>query len=242
MDDIQPRNEGDIFVTSKLCNSALNYGRKAALVAMLCWGATGMAVPAKAHPHVFVDGGIDFVIDGDSRLQAVHVTWLYDEFETLYMLSSYGISLNSDGGLDEADRLELIRLRSQWPQDFNGSAHLTVQGASIPLEWPQDLDADVIDGRLELTFKRNLKSPILVKNAPVTAAFYESTYFFAFSITNQPNMIGPSEHCSKELIPYEPAHHSQSLQAALALLSREETPVLPNVGAEFADRIVLKCD
>lgn len=229
-------------MTSKLCNSALNYSRNAQLFALLYVGVAGMADPAKAHPHVFVDGGIDFVVDTENRLQAVHVTWLYDEFETLYMLSSYGMSLNTDGGLDETDRLELIRLRSQWPQDFNGSAHLTVQGASISLEWPQDLDVDLIDGRLELTFKRNLKSPILVKNAPVTAAFYESTYFFAFSITNQPNIIGPSGDCSTDLMPYEPAHHSQSLQAALALLSREKTPVLPNVGAEFADRIVLKCD
>lgn len=202
----------------------------------------GFAPPAKAHPHVFVDGGIDFVFDEQKQLSALRVAWLYDEFETLYMLSSYGMSLNVEGGLDEEDRLELIRIRSQWPLDFNGSAHLSIHGERVAMDWPTDLDAQLINGRLQLTFTRLLKSPITLKAAPAEVAFYESTYFFAFSITNTPDLIGPSDGCRADIVPFKPGLQNNSLQASLALLSREETPSIPNVGAEFADRVILRCE
>ena len=65
-------------------------------------------LPLQSHPHVFVDGGVDFVFDEENLLSALLMTWLYDEFESLYILSSYGMSVNSEGALTEADRQELI--------------------------------------------------------------------------------------------------------------------------------------
>ncbi|MBO9409294.1 DUF1007 family protein [Shimia sp. R9_1] len=211
------------------------------LITALCGLLCGLSPQAKAHPHVFVDGGVDFVFDAENRLTALNVTWLYDAFETLYILSSYGMSLNAEGSLDEADRQELIRIRSNWPLDFNGSAHLSVHGERVSLDWPKDLDAQLIDGRLQLTFTRDLKTALPLGASPAEVAFYESTYFFAFSITDTPELLGPAEGCRAEVIPFNPALKNNSLQASLALLSREETPSIPNVGKEFADRIILIC-
>ena len=45
--------------------------------------ALAPALPAQAHPHVFVDGGVDFVLGAGAVLEALEVTWRYDEFETL---------------------------------------------------------------------------------------------------------------------------------------------------------------
>ena len=61
-------------------------------------------LPAQSHPHVFVDGGVDFVFDEKNLLSALLITWLYEEFETLYILSSYGMSVDSDCELAEVDR------------------------------------------------------------------------------------------------------------------------------------------
>ncbi|MDA5557333.1 DUF1007 family protein [Shimia sp. MMG029] len=212
------------------------------LIVTMAYSAVFFPVPAHSHPHVYIDGGVDFVFDAQNQLSALNVTWLYDDFETLYILSSYGMSLNSEGKLDESDRQELVRLRSKWPLDFSGSAHLTRRGLAIPLEWPTDLDAHLIDGRLQLTFRRALKDAIEPSTVPFEVAFYESTYFFAFRLTNPPNLIGNSDSCTAEMIPFKSDVQNKSLQAALALLNREETPLIPNVGADFADRIVVKCE
>lgn len=199
------------------------------------------ASSALGHPHVFVDGGVDFVVRDGAVLESLDVTWLYDEFETLYTLSVAGLSLNAKNDLDEDDRKQLVRLLSDWPDDFDGSAHLSVDGASVALEWPTGLDVDLIDGRLEVTFSRQLTTPIALKDRSVEVAFYESTYFFAFSVTNPPVFVNDEGLCSAVVIPFDPDPDDTALQTALAKLGREETPEIQNVGALFADRIVVRC-
>ncbi|WP_159086950.1 DUF1007 family protein [Loktanella sp. Alg231-35] len=198
------------------------------------------AGPAAGHPHVFVDGGVNFVFD-DNSLVALDVTWLYDDFETLYMLSSYNLSLNAEGELDEIDRRALVQHRSNWPSDFDGSAHLTVGGQPVSLQWPRDLDAQIVDGRLRVTFTRDLHEAVGLADLTAEVAFYESTYFYAFTITEQPQFVGSANRCSEEVFKYEPAAQDQEMQATLSRLNREETPAMADVGALFADRIVMIC-
>lgn len=209
-------------------------------VPVLCGVIALSAGPAVGHPHVFVDGGVNFAFE-DNSLVALDVTWLYDDFETLYMLSSYSLSLNAEGELDEIDRRALVRHRSNWPSDFDGSAHLSVEGSPISLQWPKNLDAQMVDGRLRVTFTRDLDEPIRLTGLAVEVAFYESTYFYAFSITEQPEFVGSEGRCNGEVLKYDPTEQDQQMQAMLSQLSREETSGIANVGALFADRIVVTC-
>lgn len=207
--------------------------------------ATAFALSASAafaHPHVFIDGGVNFILGPDHELEAIEVTWLYDEFETLYMLASHGMDLNAQGSLDEADRQDLVRRLSDWPADFDGSAHLTSRGKAIALNWPQNLDAELVEGRLQLTFDRSLQEPIKLTEHAVEAAFFERTYFFDFTVTYTPEIRGLAAGCAAEIIPFDPTTQDKALLDVLAKLSREETSDIENVGGFFADRIVVICD
>lgn len=218
----------------------IRYVTSACRIPVFCGSIALGGSPAVGHPHVFVDGGVDFVFD-DNSLVALHVTWLYDEFETLYILSSHNLSLNAAGGLDEADRRTLVRLRSDWPSDFDGSAHMSIEGELVPLQWPENLDAQVVDGRLQMTFTRGLDEPVELAGLTAEVAFYETTYFFAFAVTEQPAIVGAANRCIEEVLKFDPTVEDEGLQATLALLNREETPSIANVGALFADRITLTC-
>ena len=200
-----------------------------------------LVLPAQAHPHVFVDGGVDFVFNENGLLSALEVTWLYDEFESLYILSSNELSLTAAGGLAEADRQHLIRQRSNWPDDFEGSAHLSVDGAPAVLHRPSGFDVAVVDGRLRVTFTRQLDVPIDLNQSSAEVAFYEATYFYAFAVTNSPQVLGAPRTCAADVIPFEAGAQDTALQAALAKLSREETPDIARVGSFFADRISIRC-
>lgn len=197
--------------------------------------------PADAHPHVFIDGHVDFVFRDKTVLEEVHVTWLYDAFETLYILSSHGLSLNSDGGLDEADRQTLVALRRDFPSDFDGSVHLLSGGQPVALAWPKALDAHLIDGRLQVTFSRDLVAPLDLDQSSLDVGFYESTYFFAFKLTEGSTLLGDPGPCSAKIQPFVADAKDSALQEVLSKLSREETPDTANVGALFADRISLIC-
>jgi ABC-type uncharacterized transport system substrate-binding protein len=222
----------------------LNWAKRqvvsACRVPVLCGVIALSAGPAVGHPHVFVDGGVNFVFE-DNSLVALDVTWLYDDFETLYMLSSYNLSLNANGELDEVDRRTLVRHRSNWPSDFDGSAHLSVGGQPASLQWPKDLNAQIVDGRLRVTFRRYLDEPVGLTGLAAEVAFYESTYFYAFAITEQPLLIGSGSRCNEEVLKYDLTAQDQQMQATLSRLSREETPAMADVGALFADRIVMIC-
>ncbi len=195
----------------------------------------------QAHPHVFVDGGVDLRFGPDRQLETLEVTWIYDTFETLYMLAAHGMALNDQGTLDEADRLELVKRLSQWPEDFDGSAHLTVDGAPVALKWPSALDVHMIDGRLQLTFERALPVPMDPTGKSIDVAFFESTYFFDFTITNAPKLLGTAPDCAVELIPFDPDSGDKEQLQLLAKLGREETPETANIGEAFADRILVTC-
>ncbi len=204
--------------------------------------ALSLATACASHPHVFVDGGIDFRFGTDGQLIAIEVTWLYDPFESLYMLSAHEMGLNNQGELDEADRLELTRRLSEWPEDFDGSAHLILNGSRSDLEWPQELGVHFVDGRLQLSFTRMLSRPSLLSGTSAEVAFFESTFFFDFSLTKEPKLIGNAPECVATTSKFDPDTQDRALLEVLSKLNREETSDIPNVGSYFADRITLKCD
>lgn len=197
--------------------------------------------PAAAHPHVFVDGGVDFVFGEGTRLEALRVTWLFDPFETLYTLAAVGVIPDEAGRLAPKDRQRLIEDLGDWPDDFDGSVHLSSGAAEIGLGWPRDLDVRLVEGRLEMTFSRRLASPLDLRGGSAEVAFYEATYFYAFSITKRPVLDGADDRCAARTIPFDPDPTLAALQTTLSALGREEAPEIEDVGALFADRIVVTC-
>lgn len=203
--------------------------------------ALSVSKPASAHPHVFIDGGVDFLMDEQGALHGLSITWRYDAFETLYVLTSIGIIPAPDGTLSPEDRETLIRKESNWPEDFHGASHLSIDGSRVQLSGPKALDATLKDGRLVVRFRRDLEAPASMRNQQAEVAFFERTYYYAFSVAASPKIVGTDQECRVDVNPFVAVENDQVTQAALAKLGREETPEDTNVGALFADRIVLKC-
>jgi ABC-type uncharacterized transport system substrate-binding protein len=214
--------------------------RAFAVLASVLGLAVVPAHDASAHPHIFVDGGVDFVMGPQNMLQRLNVTWRYDPFETLYILSAYSLQPNAEGELDEEDSLYLAQERSAWPDDFQGASHVSADGAPVQLKRPTGFEARLNQGRLEISFARDLETPVSLSESEVSVAVYESTYYYAFSVTDAPAFIGGAT-CQADVIPFSPDGQDASMLAMLATLGREEVPEVENVGADFADRIALTC-
>ncbi|MEM8591386.1 MAG: DUF1007 family protein [Pseudomonadota bacterium] len=214
-------------------------GGRAGFAAGFVWLLSAQVAPA--HPHVFVDGGVSFVIGPGEMLEALEVTWRYDEFETLYTLAAFGVALSEQGDLTEFDRQRVVREHSKWPDDFDGSAHLTIDGAPVALDWPKDLDARIVEGRLEVTFRRDLPEPQPTSERAIEVGFYESTYFFAFAVTDIPRLIGAGTACEAATLPFDLDAQGDELVAALEKLALDDGAVFEGIGALVADRIELRC-
>ena len=98
----------------------------------------------------------------------------------------------------------------------------------------------MLDGRLRVTFTRGLDETVRMAGLTAEVALYESTYFYAFAVTDLPKLKGSGGNCSAEVFKYDPSEQDEQLQATLARLGREETPSMANIGSLFADRIALE--
>jgi ABC-type uncharacterized transport system substrate-binding protein len=209
------------------------------IAAALAAFALMLAAPAaRAHPHVFVDVGIDFLMDGRGRLEALRVTWLFDPLYSVLVLEELGIDPARPP--DAAARETLGALQPQWAAEFGGEGSLFADGADVALGPARAFAGDMAEGRLVIAFERPLAAPLDPRGAAVLAAVYDPTYFAAYFLTRAPRVEGDAA-CDAAAMPFEADGALAELQTSLLGLSMEETPADPMVGRLFADRARLAC-
>ncbi|MEL6683323.1 MAG: DUF1007 family protein [Pseudomonadota bacterium] len=204
----------------------------------VCVGfGTAMAVPAHAHPHVFIDARAEFRFNTAEELDKIRITWIYDAFTSLTLMAILDLDDDNDTVLSEADRARIVQAQTIWPDDFEGDTYLETAGQSVGFGKPLNGSSDMLDGRIWVSFDLPLLDPLVVTDA-VELRLFDPTYYYAYSAIG----VGSSNACDAEVRPFEPSAATSGLQAQLVKLSREETPEQENVGRLFADVITLTCN
>jgi ABC-type uncharacterized transport system substrate-binding protein len=219
--------------------ASLRIARSAAAAALLAL-ASGAPDAARAHPHVFIDSGVDFLFDPEGRLAQVRVTWLYDHLSTLLLLEDLGIAPDADGAIAEADKAAIARDQSQWVEGYEGDATLRHAGGRIGLSRPIEPQADYRDGQVEIRFLRALETPIHPDDTTVVK-LYDPTYFVAYYASFEPVLEHAPDACRATVVPFEPTGPLVALQQSLFSLPPEEDPDEP-VGHLFADEVRVTCN
>lgn len=205
-----------------------------------------VSAPGGTHPHVFVGGGAHFGLNEEGQLSRLHVSWIYDTYASLYLLSYVQADKDGDGVLTEEEKGRILADQTQWPDDFAGDSYLSAGGARIELGKPVDADARILeDGRVEVSFDRLVDAPFRPTAAePAVVKLYDPTFYYAYEVSAQPEIRGRgAEGCSAVHEPYDPAAPGlAALRTELSALGRDETPDQEDVGALFADKLILSCD
>jgi ABC-type uncharacterized transport system substrate-binding protein len=200
---------------------------------------TALAPAAGAHPHTFIDGGVDFRFDGEGRLAALEVTWIYDAMTSLFMLEDLGI--DAAVPLAPEDRSRLAAYQTEWDQGFAGDSYLLDGEAAVVLSGPIGADAAVTDdGRVVITFERDVAVPF--RPAPeAIVEVYDPTYYTAYAVTTEPALSGEAAGCRAEVVAFVPTAALKPLLDELAAVPADATPER-ELGRLLADRIRLACD
>lgn len=200
------------------------------------------AAPLGAHPHIFVNTGLVFIVDPQNRLTHVRVTWEYDELYSLLVTEDMGVDQDYDGVLDAADTAKLTGFDMQWVEGYNGD--LVVRQAGMPLELsaPSAATATMIDGKIITTHLRAISGePSLTQ--PVEFEPYDGTYYTAYDV-GLPVTVEGREGCKVTL-------DAPDIEGALAMTRAElsaipqdfdmESAGLGDIGARFATKVALSC-
>lgn len=190
---------------------------------------------ALAHPHVFVDTTLRIVVSDEGVFEGIEVSWTYDDFYSLLLLSDYGLDQDGDGRLDDTELVRLDGFDLQWIEGFAGDTFATLDGAPVALGPPEGRGIAVDNG---LITSRHFRAASAPAQGLVIKAF-DPTFYTAYSLIGPVRIEGP---CSAAILPAD-------LDAAYTLVEEllyvtpadEAQDEYPEVGEAFADTVSLSC-
>lgn len=200
-------------------------------------GLVGLPViPARAHPHVFVDVALAFQGDGQGNLTGVEVTWSFDAFFSLLILTDMGLDPDGDGALTED---ELARLKGfdlvEWPEGFEGDLYIHRGDTKIALDHPEPTGIALEDGRIVATHVRGF-GPVRADNLRVEP--YDPTYYVAYALTGP---VSLPAGCVYTITQPEPDAAQEQFRQMLAELTAEEEYSGAEIGNIFSESLMVQC-
>lgn len=203
--------------------------KRCLVILLSCWP---VALPA--HPHIFVETGLKLVVDDTGQLEAVEVTWTYDEFYSLLIFEDKELDPDYDGELTEAELAELQRFDMNWIEGFEGDLYVTHGGDPVALGAPEPLETTVENGMIVTRHRRTVSAPA----EGVAIRAYDPTYYTAYELGE----VTATGGCTAEVDPVDRSAALEDVAAIIRDMNDELVEVeFPEVGEKFADTIRIAC-
>jgi ABC-type uncharacterized transport system substrate-binding protein len=213
---------------------------------VICAAAGLAQSPASAHPHIFIDTGMELIHGPDGRIEAVRITWTYDELFSLLLLEDLGLDDDYDGVLTEEETQKLQGFDMDWPDDWEGDVYAEVGGVAVPLGPPQAGPAALLDnGMLTSVHTRALDRPVDGVAEELVVKVYDPTFYTSYTILPE-QVITRSPNCTAAVFAPDLEQAYAFLEAALQELGAQiddpfEAVEFPAVGDRFAEEVRLTC-
>ncbi len=196
------------------------------------------AVPALAHPHVWVTARAELLYAADGKVTGVRHAWTFDKAYSSYL--TQGLDKNGDGRLDEAETRELAQENTKSLVDFDYFTLLKANGKKQDFAEPTEPGIRVENEEATLSFLLPLKAPAVAGKA-LTLEVYDPTFFVGFTLAegdavtlaNAPKGCVTTVTRPKALDPAQAQKLSEAFFEALTAAS--------NFGASQANRALVAC-
>ncbi|WP_226780473.1 DUF1007 family protein [Oceaniglobus trochenteri] len=200
------------------------------------------SAPAQAHPHMFLDTGLNPVFNDKGQLAGVRVIWLYDAFYSLLMIEEGGFDADGDGQLSESEEAALAGFDQNPDKGYTGTTRAYLGDRELALSPPVEPHVTLEAGQLISTHLRLFEEPLDPAGAPVFLRTFDPTYYAAFDLSLTPRIEGEAE-CTLAVVEPDEGAANADLEALLASPSGAgyDEYNFPEVGETFADTLKLDC-
>jgi len=195
--------------------------------------------PAPAHPHAWIDMQADVKFDEAGRMQALGVSWEFDEFYSAF--ATEGLKMEK-GTFLPADLSALARENLANLKDWHYFTEIEQSGQKLALGEPHDalMTYDAKAGRLKLRFILPLAKPASpAGNAPVSFRIYDPTYYISIDYAKD-KPVTLDQNNSRDCDVETSMPDGQSIWAKLPE-SAFSGPGANELGKNFAATTVLTC-
>ena len=182
----------------------------------------------------------DMVMGPDQKLEAITITWTFDEFYTAFAVQDF--QKQKDGSYKQADLDALLNINLENLKEWNYFTDIKHAGKPLPLATPKPLNARYDDklGQLTITFSLPLEQPVQpTATAPVTLQIYDPTYYIAIDYVKEAplHLTGaPDKSCAiKATTPDVESVWTSLPESAFS------NPDGTTLGRNFATNVTLTC-
>jgi ABC-type uncharacterized transport system substrate-binding protein len=213
----------------------LFFSLAAALAALAMTGAT-----ASAHPHVWVTIKSELVFAPDGSVTGVRHAWTFDDMFSVF--ATQGLEAKTKGEFTREELAPLAEVNVTSLKEYDYFTYAKANGKKIEFNDPAAgyyLDYDKKETVLTLHFLLPLKQPVKAKD--ITLEVFDREFFvdFSFAEKDPAKLVGAPAQC--KLTVGKPQEMNAALAQQLSQLGPNQRDSSLTIGAEYANKILVKC-
>jgi ABC-type uncharacterized transport system substrate-binding protein len=197
----------------------------------------GGAMPAAAHPHVWVTMKSELVYAPDGMMRGVRHAWTFDDMFSTFAVQ--GIQTKQKGVFTREELAPLAEVNVTSLKEFDYFTHAKADGKKALFTDPVDYWLEFKDNLLTLHFLLPLKAPI--KARTLAMEVYDPTWFvdFTFAEGEAVTTAGAPAGCKVDVRRPETAAAPKGQQLGEAFFN--QLSVASNYGAQFSSTAMVIC-
>lgn len=196
------------------------------------------ALPARAHPHVWVTMKSELVYAPDGSVTGIQHHWAFDDMFSAF--ATQGIASKEKGKFTRAELAPLAQTNIESLKDYDYFTYATADGKKAPFADPlPGYWLDYKDSILVLNFMLPFKHPVKAKYLRVE--IYDPTIFvdFEFSKKEPVELLNAPKGCKLDVVLPQDITAAQSQKLGEAFFNTLTSA--QNWGAQFANKILVNC-
>jgi ABC-type uncharacterized transport system substrate-binding protein len=198
------------------------------------------ATAASAHPHVWVTMHSELVYAPDGTITGVRHAWTFDDMFSVF--ATQGIEAKKKGELTREELAPLAEVNVTSLKEYDFFTYAKANGKPVEFNEPPAgyyLDFDPKDTVLTLHFTLPFKAPVAAKD--VTIEIFDREFFvdFSFAEKDPAKLVGAPAQC--KLTVGRPEEMNSALSQQLSQLGPDQRDPTLTIGAEYANKLLVKC-
>ena len=198
-----------------------------------------LPAPASAHPHVWITMTSEVVYAPDGTVTAIRHAWTFD-----YMFSTFatqGLDSKQKGVFTRDELAPLAKVNVESLKEYDFFTYAKADGKKAEFVEPTDYYLEYKDQFLTLHFVLPLNAPLKAKSLDVQ--IFDSSYFVDFSFDEKSKtpatLVGAPQQCRVTV--GRPQEMDAKLAQQLSQLPPEARNATPLIGAEYSNRLSIRC-
>jgi ABC-type uncharacterized transport system substrate-binding protein len=199
--------------------------------------ALAFAVPARAHPHVWVTMRSELVYAPDGTITGVRHHWAFDDMFSAF--ATQGLEAKEKGKFTREELAPLAKVNVESLKEYDFFTYATADGVKTPMTDPlPDYWLDYNNDVLTLNFTLPLKTPVKAKELKLE--IYDPTIFVDFQwAKDKPVQLVGAPACKADVV--KPREMTFAEGKALSNIPADQQNTTMAWGAQFSNKILVHC-